>query len=190
MAWGAAVFLVAGEGVALAYARDHGQRELGGVLMASVPAGGAMGAYLLAKVRPFTQVGSIRPLAVAACLPLLLTGLNPPVWCTCVLWFVGGACQGFMVPILATVNLLTAAQYRGRVNGLGAAGFSVANACSFLLVGYLADQTTPATAVALAGLGGLATLVPLCVWWPTRQLRDDLTRACGPDASLAGGPPR
>jgi MFS family permease len=185
LAWCAAIFLIAAEGVALVYAREHGVPDIGGALMASVPLGGAVGAWLLGRARPSLQLRLIRPLAVAACIPLLLTGFDPPVLVALVLWFIGGACQGFMVPILATVNLLTPSQFRGRVNGLGAAGFSVANAISFLLVGYLADLFSPATAVALAGLAGLVMLIPIYLAWPTQELRQDVRRAYGPDAEMS-----
>ena len=174
LAWCAAIFLIAAEGVALAYARDHGWPDIGGALMASVPAGGAVGAWLLGRARPSVQLRLMLPLATAACLPLLLTGLNPPVWAALVLWFCCGACQGFIVTILATVNLLTPRGYRGRVNGLGAAGFSLANALSFLLVGYVADLCSPAAAVAAAGFVGLAVLAPIWLAWPTRELRREV----------------
>lgn len=185
LAWSVALFLVAAEGVALAYARDHDARDLGGVLMASVPAGGALGAWVLGRAPLAVQLGAIRPLAAAACLPLLITAVNPPVPVALMLWFVCGVCQGFMVPVLATINLLTPGEYRGRVNGLGAAGFNVANAVSFLVVGLLADLTRPATAVALAGLAGLVALLPIYLAWPTEALREDVRRAYGPDAELS-----
>jgi len=70
-------------------------------------------------------------------------------------------------------------------DGLGAAGFSVANAISFLLVGYLADLFSPATAVALAGVAGLVMLIPIYLAWPTQELRQDVRRAYGPDAEMS-----
>lgn len=185
LAWCAAVFLIAAEGAALPYAREHGAPDLGGLMMASVPAGGAVGAWLLGRARPWLQLRLIRPLAFAACLPLLLTAVDPPVWVALALWFAGGTCQGFMVTILATVNLLTPGAYRGRVNALGAAGFSAANALSFMFVGYLADLYSPATAVAVAGAAGLVLLVPIYLTWPTRLLEEDVRRAYGQDAEPA-----
>jgi MFS family permease len=183
LGWSAAIFLIAAEGVALAYARQHGEPDLGGLLMASVPAGGAVGAWLVSRLPLPLQLRLVRPLAAAACVPLLLTGFDPPVPVALALWFVGGACQGFLVTVLATVNLLTPPGYRGRVNGLGAAGFSVANALSFLLVGFLADVFTPAAAVAAAGAAGLLILVPLWWAWPAQPLSRAVARALGRAAS-------
>ena len=79
LAWSAAVFLVAPEAVALAYARDDGAGPaVGAALMATLPAGAALGAWLVGRMDPLRQVRSIIVLAVAACLPLLPTSLAPP----------------------------------------------------------------------------------------------------------------
>ncbi|MGH3343561.1 MAG: hypothetical protein ACRDPK_11915 [Carbonactinosporaceae bacterium] len=170
LGWGSAIFLIAAEGVALVYARRHGAPDMGGLLMAAVPAGAGIGAWYIGRQAMLRQVSAIRPLAFAACLPLLATGLDPPIWLALVLWFVGGACQAFMLPIIVGVNLLTPRDFRGRVNGLAAAGFSVANALAFLLTGLVADLTSPATAVAIAGAAGLAGLAALGAIWPGRDL--------------------
>ena len=53
LGWGAAVFVIAPEAVALAYARHDGMPpQVGAVLMASVPAGAALGAYLVGRQAP------------------------------------------------------------------------------------------------------------------------------------------
>ena len=89
LAWGAAVFLIAPEAVALAYARDDGAGPaVGAALMASLPAGAALGSSLVARLDPVRQVRLILPLAVSACAPLLLTSLAPPGTsrCRCGSW--------------------------------------------------------------------------------------------------------
>ncbi|HYJ77059.1 MAG TPA: MFS transporter, partial [Actinomycetes bacterium] len=76
LAWGAAVFLIAPEAVALAYAREDGAEPVvGAALMASLPAGAAIGSLLVARLDPMRQVNLIIPLAVASCAPLMLTSL-------------------------------------------------------------------------------------------------------------------
>ncbi|MGH3329629.1 MAG: MFS transporter [Streptomycetales bacterium] len=179
LGWGSAIFLIAAEGVALVYGRAHGSPDMGGMLMAAVPAGAGIGAWCIARQPVLRQVSAIRPLAFAACLPLLATGLDPPIWVAMALWFVSGACQAFMVPIIAVVNLLTPREFRGRVNGLAAAGFSVANAVAFLLAGLVADRAGPAAAVAIAGGAGLAGLAALGAIWPGRDLPQRLAATRG-----------
>lgn len=172
LGWGAAVFLVAPEAVALAYAREDGAGPaVGAALMASLPAGAALGALLVARLDPMRQVGLIVPLAVMACAPLLLTSLAPPWEATLPLWFVAGLSQGFMVPLLTTVNLVSPAELRGRVNGLAGAGFSTITAVTFLLAGAMADLATPAVAVTVAAVVGLALVGVAHRSWPTGELR-------------------
>jgi MFS family permease len=169
--WTAAIFMIAPEAVALAYAAGVGQSELwGGVLMASVPAGAAIGAVSVSTVSHDTQLRILPWLAMAMCIPMLFVVATPPVTVAAGLWFVTGMCQGFMATLIATLNVLTPMEYRGRVNGLAAAGFSVATAIAFVLSGWLADVTSPSRAVALAGLTGIAIIGITWTRWPTTAL--------------------
>ena len=141
-----------GRAVALAYAESGGNSAaVGTVLMAALPAGGALGAILVSRWPPGDQTRAILPLALASCLPLVLTGASPPVLIATALWFVAGVGQGFMVPLIATVNLLTPAHSRGRVNGLAAAGFNVGSASAFALAGFGAAVLSPALGELLHG---------------------------------------
>jgi MFS family permease len=172
LAWSAAVFLIAPEAVALAYAREEGaDAAVGALLMASLPAGAALGAYLVARLDPLRQVGMIVPLAVSACAPLMLTSLAPPWTVALPLWFLAGLSQGFMVPLMTTVNLLSPVALRGRVNGLAGAGFSTVTAVTFLSAGALADLASPAVAVTVAAVVGLALVGAAHHTWPTGELR-------------------
>jgi MFS family permease len=172
LAWSAAVFLIAPEAVALAYARSDGAGPaVGAALMASLPAGAALGALLVARLEPVRQVRLIVPLAVGSCAPLLLTSLAPPWQVALPLWFLAGLSQGFMVPLMTTVNLITPAALRGRVNGLAGAGFSTVTAVTFLLAGAAADLASPAVAVTLAAVLGLALVGAAYHSWPAGALR-------------------
>ena len=138
LGWGAAFVLIAPEAVALAYARDRGLSELAGsLLMATVPAGAALGAYLIGRIDPVRAVQMLLSLVALACLPLIATLADPPVLIAGLLWLISGTCQGFMVPLVTTVNLATPREQRGMVNGLAAAGFNVSTTAAFLVVGAL-----------------------------------------------------
>lgn len=172
LAWSSAVFFIAPEAVALAYARDDGAgAAAGAALMASLPAGAALGALLVARLEPVRQVGLILPLAVASCSPLMVTSLAPPWILLLPLWFVSGVAQGFMVPLMTTVNLLSPVGLRGRVNGLAGAGFSLVTAATFLIAGALADLTSPAVAVTVGAVLGLALVGAAHRAWPGGELR-------------------
>lgn len=172
LAWSAAVFVIAPEAVALAYARDDGaDPAVGAALMASLPAGAAIGALLVARLEPLRQVGLILPLAVTSCTPLLLTSLAPPWQLVLPLWFLSGLSQGFMVPLMTTVNLVSPAALRGRVNGLAGAGFSLVTASTYLLAGAMADLTSPAVAVTVGAVLGLGLVGAAHRSWPGGELR-------------------
>jgi MFS family permease len=181
LGWGASVFLIAPEAVGLAYARaDGASSAVGAALMASMPAGAALGAYVIGRFGPLRQVHAIMPLAVLTCLPLLATCVSPPWEVALVLWFVSGLCQGFMVPLMATVNLVSPAKFRGRVIGLAAAGFSAMTAATFLLSGLMADLTSPAVAVTFAGVIGLCLVGAAHRSWPHRAIERAATRVYTP----------
>jgi MFS family permease len=120
------------------------------------------------------------PLVTCACLPLLATCWAPPWWVAMPLWFLSGLCQGYMIPLIGTVNLVTSPEFRGRVNGLASAGFSVATALAFLFAGAIADLATPAVAVTIAGALGLAFIWLVRLGWPRGAIRRATTLAYGP----------
>jgi MFS family permease len=177
LGWGATVFVIAPEAAALAYARHDGMPpQVGALLMASVPAGAGLGAYLLGRQAPMRQVGAMLPLAVLSCLPLLATCLAPPWWVTAFLFLASGLGQAFLLPLMATVNLLTPRAFRGRINGLAGGGFSLASAVSYLLAGALADLTSPAVAVTAAGAVGLALIGAVARSWPRGAIHRSASR--------------
>jgi hypothetical protein len=189
LGWGAALFVIAPEAVALAYARHEGMpAQVGAVLMASLPAGAGLGSYLLGRQAPMRQVGSILPLTVLSCLPLLVTCVVPPWWVTFGLFFISGLGQAFLLPLIATVGLLAPAGFRGRVNGLAGGGFSLASAGAFLLAGALADLTSPAVAVTAAGACGLALVGAAARAWPRGAIARSAGRIYAPQQPGSTGP--
>lgn len=174
LGWASAAVLIAPEGVALAYAVDHGDPRLGGALIAALPAGAALGAWALSRHPPEVAVRAIRPLLLAGCVPLLLTGLDLGVYPTIGLWFLAGICQAFLLPVIVLVTLVTAPERRGAVNGLAAAGFNASVALAFVLAGWAADVLGPAEAVCGAGALGLAVLTVAHLRWPSAAFEDVL----------------
>lgn len=170
LGWAAGGVLIAPEAVALAYAVEHGNQRLGGALIAALPAGAALGAWVITRYPPELAVRAVRPLLAAGCVPLLLTGLNLGIYPTMALWFVAGVCQAFLLPVMVVVTLVTPPERRGAVGGLAAAGFNAAVALSFVLAGWAADVFTPADAVFAAGTLGLFVLLAAHLAWPTEQL--------------------
>jgi predicted MFS family arabinose efflux permease len=173
LGWGSALFLIAPEAIALAYRPDLAP-SIGGVLLAAVPAGSAIGALLLPRVPLRDQLRLLLPLAAMSCLPLFATSIGPPPMVAAALWFVAGVLQAFVLTVISAVTMLTDRTRRGRVLGVASAGFNAATALSFALVGWLAGFSGigPARAVSLAGAGGLLTVALLRASWPGQAIDD------------------
>lgn len=173
LAWGMTIVFTAPEAAALAYAREQGEGvRIGGLLLAAPPLGAAIGVYVVSRWDALVQVRRILPMAGASTVPLLLVVFAPPWELALVLFLASGLCQGFMVPLLATFTVLAPDHLRGRVNGLAGAGFSAITAAAFLLVGGIADLSTPAFAVMFGGAVGCLVLAWTWTRWPRRELRE------------------
>jgi MFS family permease len=175
LGWGMAAALIAPEAVALAYARDNGELDAwGAVLMASVITGAALGSVLVGRRTPRDQLDLVLPLSIAVCLPLLLTGIEPPIALLVLLWFLSGMAQAFLVPVMSFTTLLTPNEHRGRVIGIASAGFAAVTALGYLLTGLIADATSPAFAVTAMAVLGLAVVSAAFLSWPVKELRRDV----------------
>ncbi|HUR75417.1 MAG TPA: MFS transporter [Sporichthya sp.] len=183
LGWAAGAVLIAPEAVALAYALEHGNERLGGALIAALPAGAALGVWVIARYPPAVSVRAVRPLLGAGCLPLLLTGLDLGVYPTIALWLVAGVCQAFLLPVMVVVTLVTPPERRGAVGGLAAAGFNAAVALSFVLTGWAADVFSPADAVFVAGAVGLLVFVAAQLTWPSQELAAALAETKAPTST-------
>ena len=175
LGWGMALPLVAPEAVGLAYVNQQGEADTwGGVLMASVVLGAAVGAFLVGRRSPRDQLDLVLPLAMVMSLPLLVTGVEPPLWLLTALWFCSGAAQAFLVPVMAFTTLLTPNEQRGAVVGIASAGFALLTAIGYLVVGWVATITSPAFSVVVMAVIGLVVASASYVVWPAAHLRADI----------------
>jgi MFS family permease len=142
--------------------------------MASVIVGAAAGSVLVGRRPLRDQLDLVLPLAIAVCLPLLVTGIEPPVVVLVVLWAVSGVAQAFLVPVMSFTTLLTVNEHRGRVIGIASAGFAALTAVGYLLTGFIADSTSPAFAVVVMAVVGLGVVSTAYLLWPVDTLRSDI----------------
>ncbi|MHB8274778.1 MAG: MFS transporter [Dermatophilaceae bacterium] len=166
--------IAAPEAVAIAYAHakdPSGSARLGGLLMAAPILGAVAGLVMVGRWQPERQNSRMIVMALLMPLPLVGTMFAPPVPVTWLLWFGSGVLQTFMLPLQSTFSLVVPAQMRGRVFGLGGALSVAASGVAFLVAGYLAERTSPASAVAIAAVGSLFAIVVLAVRWPRAALR-------------------
>jgi MFS family permease len=175
LGWGMALPLVAPEAVGLAYVNAEGEADSwGGILMAAVVAGAAVGAVLVGRRPPREQLDLVLPLAMLMSLPLLVTGIEPPVWLLAGLWFVSGAAQAFLVPVMAFTTMLTPNEQRGSVIGIAGAGFALLTSLGYLVVGWVATVTSPAFSVVVMAVVGLVVASACYAVWPAARLRADV----------------
>ena len=66
---------------------------------------------------------------------------------------------------------------RGRVFGLAGALSVAATGVAFLVAGYLAERTSPASAVAICAAASMLAIVTVAVRWPRSALREAVDTA-------------
>ncbi|HEX8094191.1 MFS transporter, partial [Jatrophihabitans sp.] len=189
LSWLAGLFVVP-EGVAAPYASDmnHGAVAIG-LLLASMPAGTALGTYLLVRFVP-NEARSVwmGPMAVAVGVPLALCALHPNLVLSLVLWTVSGLFFGYQVQVVTVFVRTVPDHQRGQAIGIASSGLLAVQGFGVLLGGAVASLWGVNAAVASAGLvgGGLAVLLS---WnWHRAASADphsDVTGLAEPHTELA-----
>jgi MFS family permease len=170
--WASAALLVATDAVALPYAASFGAEPwMAATLLAATPAGAAVSSLVVARLGIGQQIRLTFPLAIGSTMPMLLTAIEPGLWLAATLWFVVGLFQGYVVTLMALTMQLTPEQRRGRVFGMGGAGFNTMTIVGLVGLGAVAAATSPAAALVLAGALGLLIIVLAALLWPWRDLR-------------------
>jgi hypothetical protein len=156
------------EALAAPYADQLGAGPVAvGLLMAAVPLGSVLGAWLFVRFVPVRLRSSlVGVLATCAGLPLLLCVLRPGLVFTFVLWGLSGSfATAYMLQAQADFVRATPDADRGRAVGLASSGIVAAQGFAVLISGLLADTADPGTAVAVAGSMGVLLSVPCAVAW-------------------------
>jgi MFS family permease len=178
--------IAAPEAVAIAYAASmepsgaadlSGSARLGGLLMAAPILGAVAGVVMVGRWQPERQNSRIIVMALLMPLPLIVTAFSPPVLIAWLLWFTCGVLQAFMLPLQSTFSLVIPAEMRGRVFGLAGALSVAATGVAFLVAGLLAEQTSPAWAVAICAAASMVAIVTVAVRWPRAALREAVETA-------------
>ncbi|MEJ2889334.1 MFS transporter [Actinomycetospora aeridis] len=160
-------FVVTIEGLAAPYAAALGGGPVAvGLLLAANPLGAALGIVLLARlVPPGRRDRLLGPLAVASCVPLVVSALDPPLAGVVGLWVVSGLACAYQVPANAAFVAAVPDAHRGQAFGLAVTALRVTQGLGVLLAGVLAEAVGPAVAVAIAGaVGVLVALVCALAW--------------------------
>lgn len=162
------------EGVAPSYAHAAGAGSVAiGVLMASLPLGTAVGAWLVVRLKPQTRSRLIGPLAIATAIPLIACLAKPGIGVSAGLWVSSGLFAAYQVPASAAFVLAVPDRCRGQMVGLAASAVLAAQGIGVVLFGFVAEHATAADAVGAAGVIALVAAIPLAVGWARHADLDD-----------------
>jgi MFS family permease len=117
-------FYIVPEGLAAPYARSlHGSALTVGLLMAAVPLGTVIGAFVLSRAAaPSGRIRMMGWLAVLSCAPLIGSAWNPPLWAVLALWTLAGAGGAYQLAAAAAFVQALRPETRARAFGVAQSG--------------------------------------------------------------------
>ncbi|WP_051809540.1 MFS transporter [Actinoplanes subtropicus] len=146
----------AAEGVTAPLAAEYGGgARTGGLLLAAMPAGVAIGGVLLTRAcPPALRQRLMVPLAVSSCAVLLPIAARPPLPVVVALFFVSGLAGAFSIPLNALFGRAVPAAYRARAFGVAMSGLWAVQGLAMFAGGAAAEVLPPTVVVAGAALAG------------------------------------
>lgn len=153
----AAAVTVVPEGLAVAYARDIGGGPMTtGLLTAAEPAGVVLGAVVFGRLlTPDRRSALLRPLALLATAPLVLTALRPPLAVTAGLWVLSGAGAAFQIGANGVFTAAVPPEALGRAFGFAATCLGTVQGAALGLSGAAAVVAPVPWVIAGAGAVGV-----------------------------------
>ena len=176
-----------GRGLAAPYAAELGAGTAAvGLLLAANPLGQALGIVALTRlVRPGRRPRLLGPLAVASCVPLVVSALGPPLPVLVAAWVLSGVACAYQVPANAAFVAAVPDARRGQAFGLAVTALRVTQGLGVLLAGLVAQWTSPSTAVAVGGAAGVVVALGAARAW-RRADADGVRTHDDPDPAGSG----
>ncbi|HEV2452186.1 MAG TPA: MFS transporter, partial [Streptosporangiaceae bacterium] len=164
-------FYILPEGLAAPYARALGGTTLDvGLLMAALPVGTVIGAFVFARlVAPSTRMRIMGWLAMLSCAPLIGSAAHPPLPMVLCLWVLAGVGGAYQLAAAAAFVQSVPDSGRARAFGLAQSGLLAVQGLGILIGGAAAQAIDVQLVVALAGLLGLTSATLLTLGWTSRQ---------------------
>jgi len=159
----------------------HGGPLTVGLLMAAMPVGMVLGAFLLSRVAaPAARINMMGWLAVVSCAPLIGCMWSPPLWIVLLLWAMAGSGAAYQLAAAsAFVQALDTAN-RASAFGLAQSGLYAVQGLGVLAGGAIAEEIGAPLAVGLAGLAGLTAATLLAISWTRVRHQLVQAQAAGP----------
>lgn len=173
-------FYIVPEGLAAPYAHSlRGSTFMVGLLMAAMPLGMMVGAFLLGRAAaPSSRMRMMGWLAIGSCAPLIGSAWNPPLWAVLLLWTLAGAGGAYQIAAASAFVQALEPATRARAFGVAQSGLYAVQGLGILVGGAVAEAIGAPLTVGLIGLVGLTAVAMLAMSWA--HLRVSLTQAPQP----------
>jgi MFS family permease len=160
-------FAIVPEGLAAPYAHSlHRGALVVGLMMAAMPFGMVIGAFLFGKLAaPTARMRMMGWLAMLYCAPLIASVWNPPLWVVLAAWTLAGAGGAYQLAAAAAFVQTLTPETRARAFGVAQSGLYAVQGVGILVGGAIAEAIGPTLAVGLAGLAGLTAATMLAMTW-------------------------
>ncbi len=157
-------FFVVPEGLAVPFGRSVGASTAQtGVLLASIPLGGAIGALVLIRVIPSRLRLPVALAMVIGCgLPLVVSVFSPPWPVAAALWFLSGVLSAYQVEINSLLVQQIPEQVRAHWLGIVSSLLVGAQGLGLIVFGLVAEWVSTGTSIGLSGGVGLVIAIGVC----------------------------
>jgi MFS family permease len=175
IAWLSAFYEVP-EGIGASYAGKLGGGPVAaGLLIASTQIGSVVAMpYFTKRVGPLTQLRWMGPMAVCACLALVLTVLRPNFAVSMAIFLLSNTFAVYQIAANTAFVQRIPNERRAQAFGLANAGLVIGQGIGYAVAGAAAEVVPPSTVVALAG--GLGALVAAYLAFQWRRIAPTVGR--------------
>ncbi|MEV4080649.1 MFS transporter [Nonomuraea fuscirosea] len=146
-----------------------------GLLMAAMPAGTVVGAFLFSRfVSPSRRLRLMGWMAMLSCAPLIVTAIRPPLAVVLAAWVLSGIGGAYQLAANASFVQSVPPERRAQAFGLVQSGLMTVQGIGILVGGFAAERLGPEPVVALAGIAGVISAAVLAMVWT--ESRDKAAR--------------
>jgi predicted MFS family arabinose efflux permease len=162
-----AAFYNAPEGVVTPLAHDLGGGAAAvGVILAAAALGQTVGAIVLSRfVAPPTRLRLMGPLAVGACMVLVLFFWQPGLALSLLILIASGLCVSYQLAANAAFVSAAPQEQRSQAFGLAQGGMSLGQGLVMIAAGAAADHYSAARVIAFCGAVGAGVALAIAISW-------------------------
>lgn len=159
-------FYIVGEALAVPYASALGGGAVTvGFMFAAYAAGAAAGMLLVARLPLPTRLRLLSPLAIGACVPLVVCFADPHVALVVFLFVLSGLGSAYQMIASTSFVLAVPDERRGQAFGLAVTALRVSQGLGVTLAGLAGEVVAPHQVVGIAGVLGVVAVLAIGWAW-------------------------